>query len=122
MTWYAAHIIMQVQFKEAKQYKFPVWENVFLIEASSDDDALRKAEEIGESLEGDSHGTFLWEDIPSKWVFRGVKKLNVLSNPADIENKPGDGCEVTYTTLEFSCENDMKKFVNGEVSEARILD
>ena len=40
MTWYAAHIILAVRLKEQKQKRFPVWENVILIEAKTEAEAF----------------------------------------------------------------------------------
>ncbi|WP_137940513.1 DUF4288 domain-containing protein [Chitinivorax sp. B] len=122
MTWYAAHVVLQVQFKEGKQDRFPVWENIYLINAETDEDALSKAESIGASLEGDRDGSFFWDDIPSRWVYRGVRKILEISNPWDVDNRPGDGCEVTFETFEFSDVDNLKRFVNCEESFARIPD
>ena len=49
--WYAASIIMLVKFKDGNQDKYPVWENVILIKASSDDEAIKKAEKEGREKE-----------------------------------------------------------------------
>lgn len=51
--WYAASIIMLVKFKDGNQDKYPVWENVVLIKASSGDEALELAEKRGREEEGE---------------------------------------------------------------------
>ena len=47
MSWFAAHIIMAVKLKGGDQSRFPVWENIVLIGASSVDEANTKAEQRG---------------------------------------------------------------------------
>jgi len=46
-TWYSAHVIMFAEFKDGPQEHFPVWENVVLIEAESEESAFEKAERHG---------------------------------------------------------------------------
>jgi hypothetical protein len=59
MTWYAATIISVVRVRSGKQKTFPVWEDVCLIEAASDEDAFEKAESLGKSREVDDQTTML---------------------------------------------------------------
>jgi hypothetical protein len=122
MKWYAAHIVMQVQFKTDTQMTFPVWENIYLIESESVEEALTKAESIGVANEGDNGGSFFWEEMPARWVYKGVRKLQTLSHPSDPGNKPTDGCELTFTTYEFASPGDLDRFVEGEEVVAKILD
>ena len=41
--WYSAHVILYVKFKHGIQGYYPVWENIHLIEATSREEALKKA-------------------------------------------------------------------------------
>ncbi len=111
MTWYAASIIMFVKFKDGIQNKFPIWENVILIEASSSDEAFRKAEKRALDGEGDSDGTFRWEDRDAEWVFAGIRKLLEC---IDVENKPADGNEITFSHFEVESKEVLSQLVNGE--------
>ena len=45
--WYAAHILMYVKRKNKHSGKIPVWENIVLIKAESEDAAFAKAQERG---------------------------------------------------------------------------
>ena len=65
-NWFAASIIMFVEFKDGQQNTFPVWEDIVLIFASSSDEAMQKAKALGISREGDSQGTFTWESRPAR--------------------------------------------------------
>ncbi len=122
MKWYAAHIVMQIQLKAGRQTELPVWENIYLIESSAPEDAMNKAEAIGLSKEGDHGGSFLWDDQPARWVYRGVRKLLTLSHPGDAENRPIDGCELTFTSYGFASEDDLDRYLEGAETRAKILD
>ena len=75
MSWYAAHLILHVQLKKQHQDHFPVWENIVLIKADSEEEAFAKAEQRGHEDEGNSNGTFRWNGQPAAWAFAGIRKL-----------------------------------------------
>jgi hypothetical protein len=111
MNWYAAHLILYVQFKNRAQRKFPVWENIILIKARTEEEAFAKAEQRGKEEEGDDGGTFKWEGKPARWVFAGVRKLTLCEDP---ERRPDDGTEVSYTEMEVDSEQAVAKLVGGQ--------
>src|SRR5947209_19160662 len=74
MKWYAAHIVLYVHIPEGQE-RFPVWENVVLIRAATEQQAFAKAETLGQSEQGDDDGSFRWGTRPARWVFAGVRKL-----------------------------------------------
>ena len=110
-TWYAAHIVMYVTFKDASQDHYPVWENIVLIEAPTEDEAFSKAEVIGRGGEGDSDGTFRWNDRPARWNFGGVRKPALCQN---ADEKPGDGTEVTYLQFKVRSKKDLDRLLNSD--------
>jgi len=77
MSWYAASIIMLTKFKDGIQDKYPVWENVILIEGNSPDEASEKALARAREDEGDSAGTYLWEDRPASGLCRNPQGHSV---------------------------------------------
>jgi hypothetical protein len=111
MGWYAASIVMCTRFKDGRQDKFPVWENVILIQADSDDEALEKANKRGMDDEGDSSGTYYYEDRPATLVFSGIRKI---IKTQDSETRPGDGTEITYSQMEVDSEGALSRLVKGE--------
>ena len=130
MSWYAAHIISYVKFKDGIQDRFPLWENVVLIEAESEERALEEAAKIGQSDyddtdDPDDNGDFTWNERPAYWVFAGIRKL-IICNPVasvsvdmnitrdDPDYRPGHGTEVTYSTLEVGTQEELDRLVNGE--------
>src|SRR5438128_11878051 len=111
MSWYAAHLIMSVKLKGKRQRRFPVWENIVVIEADSEKQAMVKAERRGRLEEGDDDGTFTWGGQPATWVFAGVRKLTQCE---DSESRPSDGTEVSYLEFELESQEAVRKFVGGQ--------
>jgi hypothetical protein len=106
--WYAVSVIMYVEFKDSHQNNYPVWENVYLVSAESAEEAFEKAEGFGREQQGDSEGTFTWEDRPARWVFAGVRKV------IKCDERPDDGIEITYSQFLLKDKKSLDKLVNGE--------
>jgi hypothetical protein len=100
MTWYAAHVIMYVVFREGHQDSYPIWENVFIVESADEETARTMAEKLGREGEGDSNGSMKWEGRPASWVFAGVRKLVKCDSGPE---PPRHGTEVTFS--EFSVDS-----------------
>ena len=109
--WFAAHIVMYVEFKAGEQTTFPVWENIVLIQAASEKEAFEKAEKKGRESAGDDGGTFRWGKKRASWVFGGVRKLTLCDNP---EERPGDGTELSYIELEVRSKKSLNKLIRSE--------
>ena len=110
MNWFAAHIVLYVELKKQPQDRFPVWENIVLIEATTEDEAFDKAETIGRRGEGDDEGSFRWEGEPARWVFAGVRKLTACET---AERRPGDGTELTYLQMEVASREALERLVDS---------
>ena len=119
MTWYAAHVVMVVEFKDAVQDGYPVWENIVLINAASEDEAFQKAEGHGRDAEGDDRGSFKWGKNRAKWVFAGVRKLTEC---VMVTESPDDGAEITFNELELPSQEVVKKFAQGKRVEVLYND
>lgn len=109
--WYAAHILLYVKRKDSSGGKTPVWENVVLIKAASEEEAFAKATQRGKADEGDDNGTFQWGGKPAQWVFAGIRKLTLCEDP---EKRPADGTEVSYTEMEVESEQAVAKLLKGK--------
>lgn len=101
MNWYAAHAIMYVKFKSQPQESYPFWENIILVEAASDEEAMMKATARAKENEGDSQGSFTWADHPASWCFAGIRKLVACE---DFNARPQHGTEITYLEMEVEDE------------------
>jgi hypothetical protein len=98
MAWYAGHAILFVEWKDGHQPKYPVWENIYLIQADSAEEALRLTRVRGEEDAGDSGGEFTWEGRPARWVMAGVRKV-VECDEMD-SGGIGHGIELSYSEFE----------------------
>ena len=116
MPWFAAHIVMSVVFKDGVQDSYPLWENIVLLEAGSDDEAEKKAVQKGRDGEGDSDGSFRWNDRPARWAFAGVRKVIACQDP---NSQPRDGVELTYSELVVDDAETLAKLVNGDPVNVR---
>ena len=117
--WYAAHILMYVKRKKPTAGAIPVWENVILIKADSEDAAFANAERRGKQDEGDDDGTFQWAGQPAEWVFAGVRKLTLCAAP---EKRPGNGTEITYTQMEVASVQALADLVEGKPAAVKLTD
>jgi hypothetical protein len=113
---YAAHLIMAIRFVEGKQERFPCYENVVLVYAKDEDEALEQARKYGEE-EAKAGGQFCWNDREAVWKFLGVRKLIECRTPGNLDNRLGRGTEVTYSLLELPNEEALQKLAAGEPVE-----
>ena len=120
MIWYAAHLVFYVKLKHKRQTRYPIWENVVLIKAKTEDEAFAKAEKRAQDdacvVPDDS---FTWGGEPARWVFGGVRKLTLCM---DEDQRPGDGTEVTYLELEAPSWGALQKLIRGEPVSVKIDD
>lgn len=117
--WYAAHILMYVKREKATAEPIPVWENVVLFKADSEEEAFAKAEQRGKQGEGDDDGTFRWAGQHAEWVFAGVRKLTLCE---DSEKRPGDGTELTYTEMEVRSMQGLSDLLAGKPTIVEVTD
>jgi hypothetical protein len=108
--WYAAHAIMLFRYRDSEQNEFPVWENIFLVEANGSDEALRMAEERAKKDEFDDE-TRTYNGKPADIVFVGIRKLmQCLSD----EEQPSHGTEVSHNQLRFKGKAALEAYIRGE--------
>jgi hypothetical protein len=119
MNWYAAHLILYVKFRSPPQERFPVWENIVLIKADSEEEAFTKAEDRGRADAGDDDGSFRWGGRPATCVFAGVRKLTLCQ---DAAKRPGDGTKVAYTEMEVASLQAIEKLLGGKPVSVRLME
>ena len=92
-----------------------VWENLILIKAGNAEEAVSKAINLGESLEGDSKGTLLLDGEPAEAIFVGILDMGL------VHEELADGCEILFREKRMSLgEVKMKAMDDKEL--IRILD
>ncbi len=79
MAWYCAHAIFYFELKDEPQDSYVIWENVYLVEAPTDDEALSKAGEYARREEAESSDTTTLNDKPCLYKFAGIRKLISVS-------------------------------------------
>ncbi len=97
--WYAAHVILYIEFLDGVQDSYTVWENIYLIHADTVAEAFAKADSLGEeeaTMDPDSWLTS--KGRPARWRFAGVRRL---AECIDFENGPEDGKEVAFLEYTF---------------------
>jgi hypothetical protein len=117
--WYVAHILMYVKRNHKTHGRIPVWENIVLIKADSEEAAFAKAQEIGKRGEGDDDGSFRWGGHPAEWVFAGVRKVTLCEDP---EKRHGDGAEISYCEMEVDTEQSVWNLLDGKATTVRLND
>ena len=110
---------MAVKLKDSPQRKFPVWENIVLVVAQSEKEALRKAEMHGRFDEGGDDGTFGWGGKPATWVFMGVRKLTECMTLTD---RVEDGTKISFNELELDSEEAVDQLASGRPAAAMYND
>src|ERR1700752_2297488 len=67
-----------------------VWKNLIILHAATADEALRKAEKIGQSEAGDSRGSLQLDGKPAICKFMGLASLGLIHDSLE------DGAEITW--------------------------
>jgi hypothetical protein len=119
MYWYAAHLVMVVKQHRGQQRRFPAWESIVILRASSEELAFAKAEAIGHKAAEEDDGTFHWRGKPARFEFVGVRKIVECLLMGLV---PGDTDEVTYNELEFSTLKAVQEFTRGKSVVVRYDD
>lgn len=109
--WYVAHVMIYTRFKDGNQNKYPVCENMYLVQASTEEEAYAKATALGQEEEGDADGTYHYEDRAAELVFAGIRKVVTCANR---EQRPVDGAELSYSMLEVTTADELKALSTGE--------
>jgi len=115
-TKYAAHLIMAVRYRDHPRETIPLYENVLLVYADTDDEAMRQACALGRAEAAETDESFRWNGHPARWEFVGVRKL-ITCQPHGLSDRIGHGAELTYSLMVVRSEADLKKLVAGDPVE-----
>lgn len=109
--WFAAHIVTVFRYRNRRQRKYHVWENVVLIEAATSKEAWEKAETIGKAEAAHDDPSLTINGIPARLEFAGIRKVVAVDDPQD---EIGHGTEVTYNKFNVASKTDLEKLICGE--------
>lgn len=120
MGWYAASVVMYFELKNEPQDEYPIWENVYLIEAPNGAEARRKAEYFGKLEEGNDD-SLTWNDRPARQVYGGIRKIltcaPAIGGTTADNDKIEDGVEATFNAFTVCSREKLEAFIRGEPVE-----
>lgn len=117
MAWFCAHAIFYFELKDEPQDSYLVWENVYLVEAPTDEQALSEAERYARAEEEASSDTLTLNEKPCRYRFAGVRKLITVSHIGEADEPddlPTSGAEVTYSEFEVDTFDEVTRLAQGE--------
>lgn len=117
MTWYSASAVFYFEYKDGNQDEYLVWENTYLLEASSDEEARSKAEVYARQYEGDSSGTLNLAGRPVTQKYCGIRKLMETTNSITLEKNSLEGAEVTFSEFVLKDRDSLNRLVSGHSVE-----
>lgn len=114
MAWYSASAVFYFEYKDGKQDEYLVWENTYLLEASSYEEAISKAESYARQYEGDSSGTLNLDGRPVTQKYCGIRKLMEATNSITLEKDSLEGAEVTFSEFLVKDRDSLDRLVAGD--------
>lgn len=104
-----------IRFVDGEQDHYPLWENIYVVEADSHDSANAAAVELGRAACEASE--CVWEGRPAMMEFAGVRKT------VQCEMRfPESGAEMTYSEMTATSKDALDKLIHGEPVEVVIED
>jgi hypothetical protein len=122
MNWYAASVVILFEYEDGDQNDFPVWENIYLIEAADDQTAMDKAVQYGKKDEGNDNGSLMVNGRKARRVFKGIRKLVSVVNLNANDDVPSDGAEITFSDFLLKSESDLNSLVDGDYVDLRYVE
>jgi len=115
--WYAAHLINYFDFLDEPKCNFLAWEDIVLVEANSDDEAEKKAWELGEDrIVNDDNTRIDGRMVVQK--FLGVRKIIECSPSFDLET----GTEISFSQFRIRDIESAKKLAEGQEVDLKYVD
>src|SRR5881628_111579 len=106
--WYAAHVVLMFEFQDGVQDSFRIWENVYLIDAQTVDDAFAAAKASAALAEEASEG-LTEEERPVRLVFKGVRKM--MKCEVDESGQIYSGGEATFQQMTFNSAAEIDQYL-----------
>jgi hypothetical protein len=118
--WYAAHAIFYFRHRgKRRQNLFVVWENIYLVNARTYEEARHKATQIA-TEECVDDPTLTVDGCPAEYVFAGIRETVEVSHRGKT-NALRSGDEITYLVHHLPDLKSVKRLASGqEVSMHRL--
>jgi len=119
MSWYISHAIFIVEVISGEQDEYPVWENIFLIEADDDVQALERALVVAREHEQITR-EMKYGDEPAHCVFKGIRQLIGTSDSDSVMSiRLEHGEELSYCYYEVDSKDVIDRLLDGKLQ--RVL-
>jgi hypothetical protein len=119
MAWYAVSAVLYFKLREVpEQEEFFVWENVYLVNAASFDEARGRGEAIGRAAGNEKDDSLRWNGRPADLTFAGIRKvISCAPNVETTESLPAEtiheGVEATYSCFTVHGKAALDELVSG---------
>lgn len=116
--WYCAHVLHYFQYDDEKQDSFLVQENIYLVQATSPDEAMVKGELQGKKVEQYLEGSGLClNDRPASLRFASVRKVVECQDlDGQVEIPTDEEIELTYSEYIVSSKEEFEKLIHGRTA------
>jgi len=111
--YFLGHILMMIKYKKGIQKEFSIFENSVIVKAESEKKALKLFKKKGESQEGDSDGTLIFEGRLSEEKFIGIRQIFEIDEEEFMENI-NYGIEIGYSKLKIEGKENLKKLLKND--------
>jgi hypothetical protein len=112
--WYAAHTILYFEMTDpAEQDGYAVYENLFLIQAETPDQARAKAEVFARRDEGDDRGSLRINGQPGRLGYGGSRKVVSVAHERS-DGQLGAGDELTYSEFFVVDRASLDRLISGK--------
>ena len=120
--WYCAHAIFYYSYQG--QDSFLIHENVYLVDAGDEDEAMLRAKSVAadhEDLSEDGHLEV--NGNKAQYRFVGIRKLiEVELDNETAEGRLHSGIEATYSVLEVDNLSEVMRLAAGEMQSVLYLE
>jgi hypothetical protein len=123
MTWFVASIVSVIQSDSGVQDDYPIYEDHYLVEASSKDELDKKVDEIAKTI--DAAGECEYKGEKARQICIGVRKIRSVYNPTPLDidaDRPTSGTELTHSFLVTSSLEEAKSFADGGAVQIWCVD
>ncbi len=124
MSWFGVSIASVILLDDiTKQEEFPIYEDVYVLHASSEEELDNKIKEtMGEISKA---GNCNYGGLPAKQKCIGVRKINPIYNILDDDmnvDPPSDGTEITHSFFVAESYDDALLFGKGKAVKLLCID
>jgi hypothetical protein len=110
--WYCVHALFYFEYRDGNQDDYLVWENMYLIQATSPDEAKAKGEFQAMKTEKESEDDSLkLNERPARFKFAAIRKVVECQDLDEQTGRPTDGTEISYSEFMVSNKEDFSKLI-----------